>query len=154
MTLQDTIRAIELVASGQPSVNMLVRSDIFRLNAAPDARYGVFAWLQNQHTLPADSSFINYAFTFFYVDRLTSDLSNQEEIQSVGITTLTNIIRRLEELGIYTEQDTYFQVFNQRFSDQCAGVFCNVVLQVPADGLCGEGFADFNDDFNEDFLIF
>ena len=61
MTLQDTIRAIELVASGQPSVNMLVRSDIFRLNAAPDARYGVFAWLQNQHTLPADSSFINYS---------------------------------------------------------------------------------------------
>ena len=154
MTLKDTIKAIELAAYGQPAVNMIVRNDIFRLNKCADARYGAFAWLQGQHTANINSSLINFSFTFFYADRLTNDRSNEVDIQSVGIETLNNIIRRLENLGIYTEMVYTFQVFNQRFVDECAGVFCNVTLEVPVDGMCGEEFADFNEDFNDDFLIF
>jgi hypothetical protein len=83
---------------------------------------------------------ITYAFTLFYVDRLKNDRSNQIEIQSVGIQTLDNIIRRLDDLGIYSETSYSFQVFNQRFSDECAGVFCNVNLSVPVSSLCPEEF--------------
>lgn len=155
MTLKDTIRAIEVVAAGQPAIHMIVRNDIFRLNKVADARYGVFAWLQNQHTREMGSSLINYSFTFFYADRLTNDRSNEIDIQSVGISTLDNILRRLEEVMAVDIPVTYtFQTFNQRFVDECAGVFCNVVLQVPVDGICGEDFGDFNDDFNDDFLIY
>lgn len=154
MTLSQLIKTLEIVASNQPSIKMVVRNDIFRLNNKADARYGVFAWLQQQHTTSLDSSFITYAFTLFYVDRLRNDRSNQVEIQSVGIQTLDNIIRKLEELGIYSERTYTFQVFNQRFVDECAGVFCNVSFSVPVGSLCPEGFADFNKDFNEDFLIF
>jgi hypothetical protein len=88
------------------------------------------------------------------VDRLKNDRSNQIEIQSVGIQTLDNIIRQLDELGIYAEQTYSFQVFNQRFLDECAGVFCNVNLSVPVGSLCPEDFADFNNDFNSDFEIY
>ena len=155
MTLQQVIKAFEMVASQQPSVNMIVQNDIFRLNSKSDARYGVFGWTQGQHSSSADSSFFTYSFTFFYVDRLNNDVSNQIEVQSVGIQTLDNILRGLEELDIFVSSSYSFQTFNQRFLDECAGVFCNVSLQVPVDSLCSESFADFlNTDFNDDFMIF
>lgn len=154
MTLVELIKTMEVVASHQPSVNMVVENDIFRLNAKSDARYGVFAFTQGQHTASVGSSLITYAFTLFYVDRLTNDRSNQIEIQSVGIQTLDNIIRRLDDIGISADTGYTFQVFNQRFLDECAGVFCNVSLTVPAGSLCPESFGDFNYDFNDDFMIY
>ena len=83
MTLAETIKMIEVVASKQPSVNMIVRNDVFRLNEKADARYGVFAWTQGQHSTRVDGNSIDYAFNFFYIDRLKNDRSNQLEIQSV-----------------------------------------------------------------------
>lgn len=154
MTLAEVIKTMEIVASHQPSVNMIVENDIFRLNNKADARYGVFAFVQQQHTSSIESNVINYAFTLFYVDRLKNDRSNQIEIQSVGIQTLDNIIRALDDVGIYTELAYTFQVFNQRFVDECAGVFCNVTLTVPVGSLCPETFEDFNNDFNDDFMIY
>ena len=133
---------------------MVVENDVFRLNNKADARYGVFSFVQQQHSTSLDSNFISYAFSLYYVDRLKNDKSNQIEIQSVGIETLDNIIRQLDGFGIYSEQSYSFQVFNQRFLDECAGVFCNVTFSVPVGSLCPEDFADFNEDFNEDFLIF
>lgn len=142
MTLLETIKTIERVASAQPSVNMVVENDVFRLNACQDARYGVFAFVQGQHTASVASSFVNYTFTFFYVDRLKEDKSNQIEIQSVGVQTLDNIIRELDDLGIMSEMDYTFQVFNQRFMDECAGVFCNITLSVPIAAVCPVTFGD------------
>lgn len=154
MTLSELIRIIEVVASHQPSINMVVENDVFRLNDKADARYGAFAWLQNQHTTSTESNIINYSFTFFYVDRLRGDKRNQLEVQSVGIETLDNIIRHLDELGIYADTQYNFQVFNQRFLDECAGVFCNVTFAVPSGKHCPESYPDFNMDFNDDFMIF
>lgn len=155
MTLQHVIKAFEVVASQQPSVNMIVQNDIFRLNSKSDARYGVFGWTQGQHSASTDSDMFTYSFTFFYVDRLMNDRSNEIEVQSVGIQTLDNILRKLEDLDIFVSSSYSFQTFNQRFLDECAGVFCNVSLQVPVDSLCSESFADFlKTDFNDDFMIF
>lgn len=155
MTLQQVIKAFEVVASTQPTINMIVQNDIFRLNSKPDARYGVFGWTQGQHSTSADSSMFNFSFTFFYVDRLKNDVSNQIEIQSVGIQTLDNILRRLDDVGVFVSSSYSFQTFNQRFVDECAGVFCNVTLQVPVNSICSESFADFiNTDFNDDFMIY
>lgn len=145
MTLLELIKTIEIVASHQPSVKMVVENDVFRLNNRSDARYGVFAFVQGLHNTSIDSSVISYTFTFFYVDRLKNDRSNQIEIQSVGIQTLDNIIRRLDDMGVYAETGYSFQVFNQRFLDECAGVFCNVTLSVPVGSVCPETFEDIDD---------
>lgn len=154
MTLLETIRLIEAVAADQPAVNMIVRNDIFRLNAAPDARYGVFGWTQGIHRTAIDSPFFDFAFTFFYIDRLTEDLGNQVEVQSVGIDTLNNIIRDLETKGVEIS-DWSYQTFNQRFTDECAGAFANVTLRVPVFSSCAEHFlGDFNDDYNGDFYVY
>lgn len=153
MTLFDIITGIERVALRQPGVRMVVRNDIFRLNAAPDVRYGVFGWLQREHAARVDSSFIEYAFTFFYVDRLTADHGNEVEIQSEGVQTLDNIIRTVDGWAPVAV-DWTFTTFNQRFTDECAGVFANVTFRVPLGSVCPDSWPDFNADFNNDFLIY
>lgn len=155
MTLKQVIKAFEIIASNQPSVNMIVQNDIFRLNNKSDARYGVFGWTQGTHTGGLDSGMFTYQFTFFYVDRLTESRDNQIEVQSVGIETLDNIIREMDARGLYVESNYTMQTFNQRFLDECAGVFCNVSISVPVASLCSESFADFlESDFNDDFMIY
>lgn len=151
MTLSGTIRYIERIALMQPSVKMVVPNDIFRLNATPEAEYAVFGWTQGQHSIGADDSYVTYSFTFFYVDRLTEDKGNQLEIQSVGITVLDNIIRTIIQAGVQVAGSYTFTSFNQRFVDECAGVFCAISLRVPLDSLCEDTYFDFNDDFNDDF---
>ena len=146
MTLAQLIRLFEGIAKEQPSINMIVQQDVFRINSAPSLKYGVFAWTQGQH-----SGNINgmqtYNFTLFYVDRLRDDKSNQIECQSVGCETIGNILRTLSEefdieIGNYS-----IQPFNQRFTDECAGVFCNVTLSVLPTIRCAETYEDNDNDF-------
>ena len=139
MNLSQVIKVLERVAAGQPTIGTIVRNDVFRLNPVPDVRYGAFAWLQREHTTDSESNLITYNFTLFYVDRLRSDGSNEVEVQSVGIETLENILQALPDLGLFPGSYT-FQVFNQRFSDLCAGVFCNVQLEAAKEGLCAAAF--------------
>ena len=152
MTLAQLIKLFEGIAKEQPSINMIVQQDVFRINSAPSLKYGVFAWTQGQH-----SGSINgmqaYSFSLFYVDRLLEDLSNQIEIQSVGCETLGNILRALDEYDVEVGNYT-MQTFNQRFTDECAGVFCNVTLSVLPTMGCAEAYDDYNNDLNDDFLIY
>lgn len=147
------IKAVEVVAAQQPTIKSIVRNDVYRLNALPDARYGVFAWLQGEHRTSLEADLLQYSFTFFYVDRLTFDKANEVEIQSVGVETLENILEVLETYGIVAKEHT-FRTFNERFSDECAGTFCTVTLEVPKGTLCEEMFPDFNSDYNNDFNIY
>lgn len=135
MNLYQVIQAIEDTAAHQPPIASVVRNDVFRLNAFPDMRYGVLAWLQGEHRASGDGELMEWSFTLFYVDRLTADKGNEIEIQSTGISVLENVLRSLEAQGIFAGDYT-FQTFNQRFTDECAGVFCRVIFQTAKDGLC------------------
>lgn len=130
-----------MVASQQPAVNTIIRNDVFRINSAPSLKYGVFAWTQGQHTGNVATGFNTYTFSLFYVDRLKDEESNQVEVQSVGCEVLGNILRALEDYDIEVSSYT-MQTFNQRFTDQCAGVFANVTMTVPAVSMCGEMYND------------
>lgn len=136
MTLRDVVIAMEAAALAQPSVQMVVPNDIFALNTAKDARYGVFGWTQGEHRADVPGGLMRYAFTLFYVDRLMDGQYNRLEIQSTGVQTLANILRALDAQDIPTEGEATFQSFNQRFVDECAGVFCRVTFLVAADTTC------------------
>ena len=73
---------------------------------------------------------------------ITSAKDNQIEVQSTGVQVLDNIIRILQDEGIMATPYS-FQPFNQRFNDECAGVFCNVTFEV-LNAPCGETFTDNN----------
>ena len=140
MTLAQVIDIFEKVAMQQPSINMIVRNDVFRINSSPSLKYGVFAWTQGQHS-GSIAGMTSFAFSFFYVDRLKEDLSNQVEVQSAGCETIGNILRALEEYDIEVGNYT-MQTFNQRFTDECAGVFCNVTISVPQVSACPETYGE------------
>lgn len=152
MTLAQLIRLFEGIAKEQPSINMIVQQDVFRINSAPSLKYGVFAWTQGQHS-GSINGMSAYSFSLFYVDRLTEDLSNQIEIQSVGCETISNILRILNEHDVEVGNYT-IQTFNQRFTDECAGVFCNVTLSVLPTIGCAETYDDYNNDYDDDILIY
>jgi len=139
-TLLQVIRAIEAIAKAQPGVAMVVPNDVFRLNAIPDARYGVFAWTQGQHREDLEAGTLTVALTLFYVDRLTADKGNELEIQSVGVALLGNVVKAAQEAGIYVADLVRYNTFNQRFLDECAGVYCTVDLEVPLDWTCPDDF--------------
>lgn len=139
-TLLQVIRAVEAIAKAQPGVAMVVPNDVFRLNAIPDARYGVFAWTQGQHREDLEAGTLTVALTLFYVDRLTADKGNELEIQSVGVALLGNVVKAAQEAGIYVADLVRYNTFNQRFLDECAGVYCTVDLEVPLDWTCPDDF--------------
>lgn len=158
MTLQQVITAIEAMAGAQPSVRTIVRNDIFKLSSVPDVRYGAFGWMQGTHTANAEFPIIRWNFTFYYVDRLTDTAGNREEVQSVGVETLSNIIRALREVGIWAT-DFSLNTFNQRFADECAGVFASVTFETPVGSICPENYpkdedkGSFNISYNASFDV-
>lgn len=143
MTLYELIRHLEAVASAQPTINMIVENDIDKLNAVADAKYGAFCFVQGQHSASATSDWMGYAFTLYYVDRLTEDDGNMAEIISVGVQTLDNILRSLLQLGKPLAIGNYtFQPFLHSFADKCAGVFATVTIQALRDSACSTEYAN------------
>lgn len=140
MTLLQVIRRLEEVALAQPAVASVVENDADRLNALPDARYGVFAFVQGRHQASIENGLKRYAFTLIYIDRLTEDHGNELEAQSTGDFVLDNILRTLAEEWEVSAWTT--QTFTQRFADECAGAYCDVILGVPVSsgGLCAETY--------------
>lgn len=137
MTLYDLIQLIERIASAQPTINMIVENDIWKLNAEPSAKYGVFGFRQTEHTANGADGYIAYGFEFYYIDRLTNDLSNQIEVQSVGLQTLDNIIRTLIDEGA-TITEWRFTPFYQKFADECSGTICNLSIIAPITAICAD----------------
>ena len=127
------VNAIKKIGEAIPNVNTVVLSDIYKLNDDPSIDYSVFAIIQDQHR--QDDEYFYFNFYLYYVDRLLNDKSNQLQIQSTGIQLLSTVIGKIEDLGLIvnTEFDRTYQSFNQRFADECAGVFARVEIQVPID---------------------
>lgn len=139
MTFAQFVERLKAVALSQPSIRTVVENDVFRLSALPSVKYGVFAFTQGQHRASLDTGVTTYVMTLFYVDRLTQRPSNEVEVQSVGISTLTNIIATLaEDFGITSWT---INTFNQRFADLCAGAFATVAVDIPFDYTCADDYA-------------
>ena len=151
--LKQIIYLLVQAAKAQPNLNTVMLHDVYRLNHLPDIRYGAFVIETEQgvHTVP--DSVLRFTFTLYYVDRLTRDKKNMLDAQSTGIDVLHNILVSLpEEIDVQTST---YRVFDQKFKDECAGAYVQVTLDVPINYNCVDEIrgADFNLDFNEDFLI-
>lgn len=136
MMLRDLIRLIEDYKDGNPLIGLVVPNDIFRLNTLPDVTYPVLGWTQGQHRLTAENGLLYFSLTVFYVDRLLADKSNELEIQSAGVAVLTDLVHYLEDAGAFVYGDITLTPFNQRFTDECAGVYASITFELPAETLC------------------
>ena len=133
MTYLQILNLIKDTALAQPNVNSVVR-EFLDLNRE-DAKYSaiVIQDRDGNRDRIAEQDYVTYTWHLGYVDRLTYDESNRDDIISTGINIINNIVNTIRntwfpelEVSIVDRINT----FDQRFTAQCAGVY--VVLAVNA----------------------
>ena len=133
MTYLQILNTIKDTALAQPNVNSVVR-EFLDLNRE-DAKYSavVIQDRDGNRDRIAEQDYVTYTWHLGYVDRLTYDESNRDDIISTGINIINNIVNTIRntwfpelEVSIVDRINT----FDQRFTAQCAGVY--VVLAVNA----------------------
>lgn len=131
MTLYELIENIKNLGKSEPNVSFVTQGDIYELNHQQDIDYPAFVVTQGTHFGSAENGVENYGLTLFLVDRLTSDKSNELDVQSWADTGLKNIISRIEEhnLGVIQGQYTV-QTFTEKFNSLCAGAYVSLNIQV------------------------
>ena len=139
MSLYEVVERLKTIALTQPNIRTALEGDIYNLNTNPSVVYDVFNLTQGQHRESEDYDF--YVFNLFYVSRLTDEYNNRLQIQSIGKSVLSNIIRLFcEQTDIDFPDDTQltFNTFTEKFVDICGGVYCNVTLTIPKDLICDD----------------
>ena len=133
MTYLQIINLLKNTALAQPNVNSVVR-EFLDLNRE-DAKYSavVIQDRDGSRDRIVEQDYVTYTWHLGYVDRLTYDESNRDDIISTGINIINNIVNTIRytwfpelEVSIVDRINT----FDQRFTAQCAGVY--VVLAVNA----------------------
>lgn len=132
-TYLQILNLIKDTALAQPNVNSVVR-EFLDLNRE-DAKYSavVIQDRDGSRDRIVEQDYVTYTWHLGYVDRLTYDESNRDDIISTGINIINNIVNTIRntwfpelEVSIVDRINT----FDQRFTAQCAGVY--VVLAVNA----------------------
>ena len=149
MTFLQVVNIIRDTALAQPNVNTVVR-EFLDLNRE-DTRYSAVV-IQDRDGLRdriVEQDWNTYTFHLGYVDRLTFDESNRDDIFSTGINVINNIVADIRnrwdlEVSIVDR----FSTFNQRFTASCAGVYVVLAIQVPISDCVDGEETDLYDSFD------
>lgn len=132
MTFLQILNIIKDTALAQPNVNTVVR-EFLELNRE-DTKYSAVV-IQDRDGLRdriVEQDWNTYTFHLGYVDRLTFDESNRDDIFSTGINVINNIVASIRERwDLEVSIIDRFSTFNQRFTASCAGVYVVLAIQVP-----------------------
>lgn len=128
MRIKKLIELLSDTAQSQPNINYVGVGNVYDLNSKPDANYGVVYITQGNTSVYENE--VHYTITLFYIDRMTDNYDNRLDIQSNGMAVLTNIIHKLVDIEdeIDVNYPLQFTPFNQRFIDDCAGVFTTITF--------------------------
>ena len=132
MTFLQVVNIIRDTALAQPNVNTVVR-EFLDLNRE-DTKYSAVV-IQDRDGLRdriVEQDWNTYTFHLGYVDRLTFDEKNRDDIFSTGINVINNIVSSIRERwDLEVSIIDRFSTFNQRFTASCAGVYVVLAIQVP-----------------------
>ena len=140
-TYLQIINLIKDTALAQPNVHTVVR-EFTELNRE-DTKYSAVV-IQDRDGLAdriLEQDYITYTWHLGYVDRLTYDASNRDDIFSTGMNVITNIMNSIRDTYFPTLEVRIidrFNTFNQRFTANCAGVYVVLAIDVPVSG-CVDG---------------
>ena len=140
----DFIKEIKEISTSHILVNEYGEGDIYEYLNNGEHKYPcIFLTVTKLNTTDSGTA-IN--FTLFYTDRLVENQANKTAIQSTGISVIKQILSRYEQLHPeYLLSNVNYTPFTEKFTDMCAGVFCDVVIENQIDTLedydneCEEG---------------
>lgn len=133
MTLLEIINEIQEIAAKQQNINAIVKTgDIYDLNKEEyQQQYSAFCLTQRTHSFRGNT--VTFNFVMYYVDRLTLDEKNKNEVQSTGCNVLMKIVHDIEELDGVNVDYGDIVTFTSRFSALCAGAYLNIGVTVNVD---------------------
>ena len=140
----DFIKEIKEISTSHILVNEYGEGDIYEYLNNGEHKYPcIFLTVTNLTTTDSGTA-IN--FTLFYTDRLVENQANKTAIQSTGISVIKQILSKYEQLHPeYLLNNVNYTPFTEKFTDMCAGIFCDVVIENQIDTLedydneCEEG---------------
>lgn len=137
MTLKNVVDIIKYVSMLQPNIRQFAEGSVYDINKNPSNKYCNIVLTQREHTETEQTYIFN--FIIFYVDRLVDNMdSNRLQVQSAGISALSNIFRTLEQEYDFEFLNKTYTTYTERFLDECAGAYANVRIEVYKDVLCPE----------------
>ena len=149
MTYIETLNMIKNLAAEQPMVNSAAIGAVYKILARPDIKYPIVTTdiTGMNTTFYDDREPVNtYTTYIWYVDRTKQDNTDVKTIQSDAVLTLHALINDIfEATGI--SADFSINVFEQKFSDYCAGAELQVNINVYNElGECSDLLGEIEDE--------
>ena len=135
MILSELNKLLMNVARSSYLVNETFCGDVYTINSKEN-KFGCF--VATPMKAVKDNGIIEYTYVLYYIDRLTKDEANIDDVQSDGVSVLKGVIDYIGQNGVEVENGYEFILFRQKFSDWCAGAYVNVHMSVP-DNDCSDG---------------
>lgn len=136
MTLIEIVDKLLEIAQKMPNIGYAGEGDIYELNNIPNIDYSVFFITQDTHRVYENK--VEYTLNLFFVDRIIEAIPNRIFVQTNGISAITNIVNKLvAEEDVDVLYPLNFTPFNQRFADDCSGVWARITFVVDNSlGIC------------------
>lgn len=129
MNYNQILHKIETYSLTIPYVHSVNLGDIYEyLNGNPDVKYACVNIDITEST--RNDNLTSYVVYLYYVDRLTQDKSNVNEIKTTAEQVLNSIVNYAAQIGDVNDGWT-IHFFEQQFADYCAGGYVQFNLEVP-----------------------
>lgn len=138
MSYYELVEIIKGIASSHKLVEEVDEGDIYENLNSGVHRYGHVNITTNNISFDEDQ--LDITMNIFYTDRLQVDTDkNKLQVQSIALMVLYEIMSKLKngDYDIYVG-DTTAQVFEEKFSDICAGAYMTITLSTPIPYVCDE----------------
>lgn len=127
MNVTGIINKIKEVALSQKTVNSVYDGDVYENWNSAEVKYAsVNIGIQN---ITNENGLTSYDIVLYYGDRLLQDKKNVNSIFTDGTNTIQSIINILNTIDMIDIQGPVtFTLFEQKFMDYLAGVYCTVSI--------------------------
>lgn len=126
---------LQKIALRHTNVNSFSGTDPYEELNKPNIQYSIV--LCGLESAQRQDNTIQYSVILYYVDRLTRNNENTDQLKDDGIRVLQSIISQLPDDITYYNPVQYTP-FEQQFSDYCGGAYCRVTLESEFEqGNCG-----------------
>ena len=138
MKYKEIVKIIKNISLALPDVRSFYCGDVYEVNADQTVKYSSVVLTNQEHSFDNVNDRFQYNFILFYIDRLTDDEANRTDVHTAAVSALKAIVQHLENYNVIIN-DFKFNLFRERFNDQCAGAYATLSIEVE-DNDCTDGF--------------